>query len=72
MALERRLESARVPFKKHNIWENPDDAAFVRSVADGNEVVPTIRVGETALVNPSLGQVLAAMQDQAPHLVPAE
>jgi len=70
MSLERRLQGADVPFKKFNIWESADDAAFVRSVADGNETVPTVRIGETSLVNPSLGQVLEAMKDQTPHLVP--
>lgn len=71
MALERRLDNEGVPYIKHNIWEDPEHAAFVRSVADGNEVVPTIRVGATSLVNPSLGEVVSAMRDQAPHLVPA-
>lgn len=71
MALERRLDAEGVPYIKHNIWENPDYAAFVRSVADGNEVVPTIRVGKTSMVNPSLGEVVAALRDEAPHLIPA-
>ncbi len=70
-ALERGLTLKRIPFQKFNIWENPDDAAFVRSVADGNEVVPTVRIGEISLVNPNPAQVLEAMQDQTPHLVPA-
>ena len=70
MALERRLTSADVPFKKFNIWDDKSHAAFVRSVADGNEVVPTVRIGETSLVNPSLAQVLEAMKNQTPHLVP--
>lgn len=70
MSLERRLTSAGVPFQKLNIWENPEYAAFVRSVADGNEVVPTLRIGEVSLVNPSPGEVIEAMKDQTPHLVP--
>ncbi|TXS56726.1 NrdH-redoxin [Streptomyces sp. t39] len=36
-----------------NIWRDEDAAAYVRSVADGNETVPTVRVGSTALVDPS-------------------
>ena len=72
MSLERRLAGADVPFEKFNIWEDPAHAEFVRSVADGNETVPTVRIGEISLVNPSLGQVLEAMADQTPHLVPAE
>jgi len=71
MALERRLSKQGVPYVKHNIWENPEDAAFVRSVADGNEVVPTLRIGSTSLVNPSLADVVTALRDEAPHLIPA-
>ena len=72
MGLERSLSRAEVPFQKFNIWDSDDHAAFVRSVANGNETVPTLKIGEISLVNPSLGQVLAAMRDQTPHLVPAE
>lgn len=35
-----------------NIWEDPDAAAFVRSVADGNETVPTVVIDGVAHVNP--------------------
>ena len=60
-ALDRELSKAELTFEKRNIWESPVDAAFVRSVADGNEMVPTLMVNGTAMVNPSLGDVLAAM-----------
>lgn len=43
-----------------NIWDDPEAAAFVRSVARGNETVPTVAVGEIAMVNPSVKDVLAA------------
>lgn len=69
--LEQRLSDSDVPFQKLNIWEDPDHAAFVRSVADGNEVVPTVRIGDVSLVNPSVQQVLAAMETEVPHLVPS-
>lgn len=72
MALERRLDSSGIPYRKFNIWEDDDNAAFVRSVANGNETVPTVRIGEISLVNPSLGQVVEAMKVETPHLVPAE
>ena len=71
MALERRLTDANVPFAKFNIWDVPDHAAFVRSVADGNETVPTVRIGGVSLVNPSLEQVLETMSAETPDLVPA-
>lgn len=70
MALERNLNKAGIPLNKFNIWENPDDAAFVRSVADGNEVVPTIRIADVAMVNPSGNEVISVLADKAPHLVP--
>lgn len=70
MALDRKLARAGIPMNKHNIWENPDDAATVRSIANGNETVPTVVVGAHGMVNPSLGQVIAALSVEAPHLVP--
>ncbi len=72
MALERGLSRAGVPMTKKNIWENPDDAAFVRSVANGNETVPTVVVGSIAMVNPRVGQVIEALEQEAPHLVPED
>ncbi len=72
MSLERRLKKADVPFKKFNIWENKRHRAFVKSVANGNETVPTVRIGSTSLVNPSLNQVLKAMAAEVPHLVPSK
>ena len=35
-----------------NIWQDEDAAAFVRSVNDGNEVVPTVVIDGVALTNP--------------------
>jgi glutaredoxin-like protein len=48
-----------------NIWEDPEAAAYVRSVANGNEVVPTVRIGDTVTVNPAPMTVIAAAQAQA-------
>lgn len=68
--LERNLDQAEIPIAKINIWEDPEAAAFVRSVADGNETVPTVTIGDRSLVNPSVGQVTEILADVAPHLVP--
>ncbi|MFT4597011.1 MAG: mycoredoxin [Paracrocinitomix sp.] len=54
---------------ERNIWESPDDADIVRSIADGNETVPTVIVGPIGMVNPSVKQVQAALQEHAPHLL---
>ncbi|MGO4957457.1 glutaredoxin domain-containing protein [Luteococcus sp. Sow4_B9] len=44
-----------------NIWEDAEAAAFVRSVQDGNELVPTVVVGEQVLTAPSSRQVIDAL-----------
>lgn len=45
-----------------NIWRDPDAAAFVRSVADGNETVPTVVIDGRAHVNPPPRLVRAALR----------
>lgn len=70
--LHRELNKLDVPMEMHNIWEDPAAAAFVRSVANGNETVPTIVVENTSIVNPTPAQVMAALADSAPHLVPED
>lgn len=72
MALDRGLSKAGIPMNKRNIWENPADADIVRQHANGNETVPTVVVGNTAMVNPRVGQVVDALRVEAPHLVPEE
>lgn len=66
--LERSLTTLSIPFEKRNIWEDPDHAAYVRSVAGGNETVPTIRIGSTALVNPSARDVASVVTAEFPDL----
>lgn len=70
MMLERNLDRAGIPLSKHNIWDDSAHADVVRSHANGNETVPTLVIGDTALVNPSTDDVLAVLVDKAPHLVP--
>jgi glutaredoxin-like protein len=57
MKLRFGLRRARVQFDEVNIWNDPSAAAFVRSVANGNETVPTVTIGEVSLVNPSARRV---------------
>lgn len=71
MGLERNLNKAGIPLNKHNIWDNPEYAATVRSIADGNETVPTVVVGDIKMVNPSAKEVVGALAEKAPHLIPA-
>ncbi len=70
MALERKLSKYDIPLDKHNIWDDPSAADFVRSHANGNETVPTVAVGGVVMVNPSPTQVLTAMQQETPGLIP--
>jgi mycoredoxin len=44
-----------------NIWRDPDGAAAVRAVADGNETVPTVVAGGEARVNPPPSWVRARL-----------
>ena len=66
--LRRQLDTHAIPHRLVNIWEDPDAAARVRSVADGNETVPTVFIGKQALVNPSVAQVESALREEAPDL----
>jgi len=60
-SLHADLMRAGVSFRRVNIWDDPDAAAFVRSVARGNETVPTVTVGDVALVNPRATEVVALL-----------
>jgi glutaredoxin-like protein len=74
--LLRRLEGTGLRFDRVDIWEDAVAAAWVRSVADGNETVPTVQVrgGDpsraVALVNPTATQVLDALARLEPTALP--
>ncbi len=67
--LRSGLRREGVPVNDINIWDDPDGAAFVRSVANGNETVPTVRVGSVSLVNPSAHEVKAVVKAEFPDFV---
>jgi mycoredoxin len=69
-SLLRSLERAELEFDRVDIWDDEDGAAFVRSVADGNETVPTVLVGDRAMVNPPPRDVLDAVAEVAPERLP--
>lgn len=69
-ALLAGADEAGLQYEARNIWEDEGAAAFVRSVADGNETVPTVRVGDVALVNPTTRQLLEAVAEHAPDALP--
>jgi mycoredoxin len=68
-ALRFGLRRAEVPVRAINIWDDPSAAEFVRSVAGGNETVPTVTVGSVSVVNPSARQVVALVHSAFPGLL---
>ena len=70
MKLRMRLRFTRLQYVEVNIWRDGYAAAFVRSVADGNETVPTVTVAGKVMVNPSKRQLLEAVEMYASHLRP--
>ena len=65
--LRAGLHRAGLIFREVNIWEDPEAAAFVRSVANGNETVPTVTIGGVTMVNPSARRVRAlAVESSGP------
>lgn len=77
--LLRRLERTGLVFDRIDIWDEPAAAAWVRTVADGNETVPTVRIAgagagagrAVALVNPSATEVLDQLARLAPDRMPS-
>ncbi|MEM7095685.1 MAG: glutaredoxin domain-containing protein [Actinomycetota bacterium] len=63
------VHRAGIPANRRNIWDDPADAAIVRSIANGNETVPTVVVGAVGLVNPSLSTLKKTIAEHAPHLL---
>lgn len=70
MALERQFQKHGIAITKHNIWEEASNAAHVRDVTGGDEIVPTVTIGARSMVNPRIDDVVEMLQDDAPHLLP--
>lgn len=69
-SLLRALDRSGLEFRRVDIWQDERGAAFVRSVARGNETVPTVRVDAVALINPSAADVLRAVGEEVPEHLP--
>ena len=61
VTLKRRLTALGVPFEEIDIWQDRAQADVVREATGGDEIVPTVRVGDRFLVNPTADQVVATM-----------
>ncbi|MCV7151068.1 glutaredoxin domain-containing protein [Mycolicibacterium pyrenivorans] len=59
--LRRGLRRRGIATTEINIWDDPGAAERVRAVTGGDETVPTVFVGTTALVNPSVRDVVNAV-----------
>ena len=55
--LRSTLTLRGVPFRSVRFRDDEAGAARVRAVADGNEISPTVRVGDRWLVNPTWREV---------------
>ena len=66
-SLRRGLSRAGVATTEHNIWSSADAAARVRKATGGDETVPTVFVGDQALVNPTVRQVVVAIKALDPE-----
>ena len=69
--LRQALDRQGVAYEAINIWEEAEAREFVRSVADGNETVPTVRLAGQTLVNPRPDELLRLVGEKAPELVGA-
>jgi glutaredoxin len=63
------LDRIGLTARKINIWDDARAAARVRSVAGGNETVPTVVIGDRAMVNPKATEVVEAARAHDPNLV---
>lgn len=68
-AMRVTLAEAGVAATWHNIREEREASALVRSVASGNETVPTLLIDGRAHVAPSPRRALEEISRAAPHLV---
>ncbi|WP_072690367.1 glutaredoxin domain-containing protein [Rhodococcus marinonascens] len=69
MNLRRGLRRRAVSTTDIDIWEDSGAAERVRAATGGDETVPTVFVGNLALVNPSVNAVLAAIEREFPERV---
>lgn len=65
MRLRWQARRTGLAVREVNIWKDTEGAARVRQITGGDETVPTVTIGATALVNPSMAELLAAVGDQA-------
>lgn len=55
-----------------DIWQDQKAAATVREITGGDETVPTVRIGHRTFVNPRPADLLVAVHQIAPDLLPTQ
>jgi glutaredoxin len=68
--LQRKLRRAGIDVDELNIWTDPDAAAAVRSITGGDETVPTLVIGDQAMVNPSPRRAISAITEHRRRAAP--
>ena len=58
--LKTALKRRGLRFSTVDIWHDRSQAEVVRQATGGDEIVPTVKVGDRYLVNPSADEVVAA------------
>ncbi len=72
MSLRTSLNRMGLPIDEYDIWQDARAAKFVQRANGGNETVPTLRIGTVTLTNPTTREVLAAIQEHAPEILPPD
>jgi glutaredoxin len=63
LTLRLGLRLTRTPHRLVNVREDPEASAFVRRHNGGDELVPTVAIGDRVLSNPRLRDVQRALAD---------
>lgn len=66
-SLRRGLRRRAIATTEINIWKDRGAAERVRAVTGGDETVPTVFVGTVALVNPSVRDIVVAVENEFPE-----
>jgi mycoredoxin len=59
--LRAKLKLARVPYSAVTFGQDATADEAVRNINGGNEISPTVQVGDHYLTNPSISQIRKAM-----------
>lgn len=58
--LKSELAERGIDYDEVDIWRDRSQAERIKQATGGDEIVPTVQVGQRFLVNPSVAEVLEA------------